>query len=630
MCGICGIFNRNGRKVDEKILRDMNLKLYHRGPDEEGYFIKDNLSIAMRRLSIIDLTTGSQPIFSEDGKIAVVMNGEIYNFQELRNKLIEKKHIFKTKTDTEVVVHLYEEEGINFPNKLRGMFAIAIVDLREEKIILVRDRFGKKPLYYFTSPESFVFSSEINSILQHPAIKKEIDLNAVNMYLTLQYIPSPLSIFKNIKKLKAACLMEITYKGEKTYEYWRLNSKEEKIDFEEAKDKLRNIAFEATKIRMIADVEVGAFLSGGIDSSIVVGMMSQLSSKPVKTFSIGFDEERFSELEFARKVAEKFATHHTELIIKDKMIDAVFKIPQIYGEPFADPSALPTYYVSKITSNNLKVALNGDGGDEVFGGYTRYVFIKNYDFLAKLKMLKPISFISPIIAAMKETDAPFSFVWRLRKVLKAISLNDTLKAYISSVSFFDPWEKEEYLSEKFLSNFKSDPALKYLMSILNEIEGDILRKVSYTDLRSYLAEGLMTKMDRASMANSLEARSPFLDHILVEFAFSLPSEYKIKGMNKTKYILKEAFSDILPPEIKKRGKMGFTIPLGRWFRKELKEIFEENCIKDGFIKRGYFKEDVLKKIWHQHISGIKDYGYKLWAILILELWHKNYTNDFKI
>ncbi len=630
MCGICGIFNRNGERVDEKILIDMNRRLYHRGPDEEGYFIKDNFSIAIRRLSVTDLQTGSQPIFSEDKKIAVVMNGEIYNFMELREKLLEKKHIFKTKTDTEVIAHLYEDEGINFVNRLRGMFAIAIVDLREKKLILARDRFGKKPIYYYTSTESFVFSSEINSILAHPSIKRDIDLKAINMYLTLQYIPSPLSVFKDIKKLKAAHIMEVSYDGEKIYEYWKLNPKEEKIGFDDAKDRLKELLFEAIKIRMIADVEVGAFLSGGIDSSIVVGIMSQLSSKPVKTFSIGFEQEMFSELNYAKKVAERFSTQHTQLIVKDRMIDIVSDLPSIYGEPFADPSAVPTYYVSKITSKHLKVALNGDGGDELFGGYTRYVFIKNLELLEKLRIQNIVWFFTDLISRLKETDAPFSLAWRMRKAAKAISLKDITKAYISSVSFFDPWEKEEFLSKRFLSNFLSEPASEYLLSFFNQIEGDILRKVSYLDLHSYLPEGLMTKMDRASMANSLEVRSPLLDHILSEFVFSLPSEYKIKGINKTKYILKEAFSDILPTDIKRRGKMGFSIPLGPWFRKELRKIFEENCIKDGFIKRGYFKEDALINLWKEHCQGKKDHGYKLWTILILELWHKNYLNEFRI
>lgn len=629
MCGICGIFNRNSEKADEKILRNMNLKLYHRGPDEEGYYLNGNIAIAMRRLSIIDLKNGNQPIFNEDKTVAVVLNGEIYNFIELRDELEKKGHIFRTKTDTEVVVHLYEEEKTELVKKLRGMFAFAIIDIKEKKLIIARDRLGKKPLYYYDDGSVFAFSSEINSLLQHPSVKKEINLKALNMFLTLQYIPSPFSVFENIKKLQPAHIMEVDHKDIKIQRYWTVDSKTIDIDFEEAKHRLRELVFESTKIRMIADVEIGAFLSGGIDSSVIVGVMSSLSSKPVKTFSVGFEEEKFSELSFARKVAEKFSTQHTEIIVKDKMIDAVNQIPLIYGEPFADPSALPTYYVSKITSKYLKVALNGDGGDEAFGGYKRYVFIKAVDFMKKAKILKPASFIAKMIALLKEGNAPFSVIWKMRKIASAVKMKEIEKIYLSSVSFFDIDEKKEYLSEGF-NRFDSDPAQNYIMEIFKEVNGDILRRVCYVDYLSYLAECLMTKMDRASMFNSLETRSPLLDHKLIEFAFSLPSEYKIKNFNKTKNIFREAFSDILPPEIKNRGKMGFGIPLGPWFRKELRKIFEENCINDGFINRGYFKKDQLLKLWDEHLNGKRDHGYKLWTILILELWHKTYMNDFKI
>lgn len=630
MCGICGIIEKNNHNIDIEVLKSMNFALLHRGPDEEGYFVDKNVALAMRRLSIIDLSTGKQPIFNEDQTLALVFNGEIYNFYELRDELIKKGHLFRTTSDTEVIIHLYEEEKENFPKKLRGMFAIALVDLKEKKLILTRDRFGKKPIYYFNNQKAFAFSSELNSLSKHPAFKKDINLNAINLYLSLQYIPSPYTVYEDVFKLEPATILVLDFKGNiiKKEKYWSLNKTEAKISFEEAKDKLIKLLFEAVRLRMVADVEIGAFLSGGIDSSIVVGIMSKLSSKPIKTFSIGFKEEKFSELNYAKKVAEKFSTQHTELIVTDNMIDIVEDLPIFYGEPFADPSALPTYYVSKITSKYLKVALNGDGGDEAFGGYTRYVFIRMIEKLKKFGLDIPAAFFLRLFENINEGDAPFDLIWKLKKAAKALSTIDIENVYISSISFFDPFEKERYLSKAFKEK-TIDLSIKYLKEIFSEIDGDILRKASYLDYHSYLPECLMTKMDRASMINSLETRSPFLDHILVEFAFSLPSNYKIKGI-KTKHILKEAFSDILPKEVKSRGKMGFGIPLGPWFRKELKKVFEENCIRSGFIDRGYFKKDELLKLWQDHINFKKDNGYRLWAILILELWHKKYLNEFKL
>ncbi|MCX7905778.1 MAG: asparagine synthase (glutamine-hydrolyzing) [Elusimicrobiales bacterium] len=633
MCGICGIIEKEGNKINRDTIISMNLKLTHRGPDDEGYFVKNNIAVGMRRLSIIDIKMGHQPIFNEDETILVVFNGEIYNFRELREELEKKGHIFKTSSDTEVIIHTYEETKIDFPKKLRGMFAIALVDLKEKKIILTRDRLGKKPIYYYKGKDFFAFSSELNSLLEDKRIKREINLEAINMYLTLQYIPSPYTIYKNIFKLEPAQIMvfDIISHSFQIYKYWQIDHNYSlNIDFEEAKYKLRNLVFESVKLRMIADVEIGAFLSGGIDSSIVVGVMSQVSSKAIRTFSIGFEEEKFSELKYAKKVAEKFSTQHTELIIKDKMIDVVEEIPLIYGEPFADPSALPTFYVSKITSKYLKVALNGDGGDEAFAGYSRYVFVNILDKLSKkITKNKLLQILLKLVSKIPEGNAPYNLIWKLRKVSKALLLENIEDAYISSISFFDINEKTNYLTEKFLSYFNSDPAHNYLKKFLKETNVDIIKKITYLDYNSYLPECLMTKMDRASMANSLETRSPLLDHKLVEFAFSLPTNYKIKG-SKTKYIFKETFSDLLPKEIKNRGKMGFGIPLGPWFRKELKKIFEENCIKGGFIDRGYFKKEELLKLWNEHINFKKDHGYKLWAILILELWHKKYMNDFKI
>ncbi len=632
MCGICGIKALNGKRIDIDELRKMNSLLIHRGPDEEGFYIEDEIGLASRRLSIIDLKTGTQPLFNETKDIVVVFNGEIYNFLDIKKELLEKGHIFKTNSDTEVIVHLYEEEGVDFPKKLRGMFAIALWDNKNKRLLLVRDRIGKKPLFYYIDNNYFVFSSEINSLISFKDIKKTINLKAINIYLTLQYIPSPLTIYNEIKKLEQATILVFEKNQIKKIRYWELPYDEKKMDFEEAKLRLKKLLTESVKLRMIADVDVGAFLSGGIDSSIIVALMSQNSTKKIKTFSIGFKEEKYNELDYAKEVSSYYSTEHFEFIVEDKMTDIVDNIPLIYNQPFADPSALPTFIVSKITSKNLKVALNGDGGDECFGGYTRYLAIKKIEEIKKLNINFLFRLLYHLTENFKENSAPFGKVWLLRKFLKTYLKDNIEKSYLSTVSFFDVDEKNQLLTDSFKYIFKNEPehAEKFIIDLMKKYEKkDIVNRISATDIFSYLSEGLMTKMDMASMANSLETRSPFLDHKVIEFSQQIPGDYKIKGKT-TKYILKEVFKELLPPKIRKRGKMGFGIPLGIWFKGELKRKFEENCLSDDFFKRGYFKKEEIQKLWFEHQSGKRDHGYKLWTILILELWHKKYAKDFKL
>ena len=635
MCGICGIYNYgSGLPVTREGLKAMNDLMVHRGPDDEGYFTHENVGLAMRRLSIIDISTGHQPITNEDGSLWIVFNGEIYNFQELREGLLARGHVFKTRSDTEVILHLYEEKGEDFPKELRGMFAVAIWDKRKKRLTLARDRLGKKPLYYAVTPSFIAFASELRCLLAVPGMPRDIDLKAVDSYLTLQYIPSPMSIFKAARKLEPASTLVFEDGKLVTQKYWNLPLGQRKLDgtpVEELKERLRAELAEAVKIRLISEVPLGAFLSGGIDSSVVVALMAKASAEPVKTFSIGFKEAEFSELGYARQVAEMYGTKHTEFLVEANMASVLEKLAWHYSEPYADCSALPSYFVSRETRKEVTVALNGDGGDENFGGYIRYQAMKAAGYFTAL----PGWAKRAALAAMEpfpEKTAPFNTVWRLRKFLQAVSQRDLATTYLSTVSFFKAEEKERLLSDGFKNALGRDINYpeRYISKLFNEGEGSLTEKIMYTDLRSYLPECLMTKMDIASMANSLETRSPILDHKVVEFAHLLPDNVKLRGFTGTKWILKEAFRDMLPRKIYKRGKMGFGIPLGPWFRGELKDYWAGACLSEKALGRGYFKREELFRLWDEHQRGARDHGYRLWALLMLELWHRQFADDFKL
>jgi asparagine synthase (glutamine-hydrolysing) len=638
MCGICGIYNYgSGLPVTRGDLKAMNDLIVHRGPDDDGYYCRENVGLAMRRLSIIDVSTGHQPISNEDESLWIVFNGEIYNFQELRAGLLARGHKFKTRSDTEVILHLYEEKGTDFPKELRGMFAVAIWDSRRRRLVLARDRIGKKPLYYAVTPSFVAFGSELRSLLAVPGMPREVDLKAVDTFLTLQYIPSPMSVFKGIRKLEPATTLVFEDGQLKTEKYWNLPLGAPKLDgipARELQERLRAELAEAVKIRMISEVPLGAFLSGGIDSSVVVALMAKASAEPVKTFSIGFKEAEFSELAYARQVAEMYGTKHTEFIVEANMASVLEKLVWHYSEPYADSSALPSYFVSRETRKAVTVALNGDGGDENFGGYIRYQAMK----VAWYFKVMPTWAKKAALAAMEpfpEKTAPFNTVWKARKFLQAVSQKDFSSTYLSTLSFFKTEEKARLLSPAFKNalgreiNFPE----RYIGGLYAEGEAAGLgptERLMYTDLRSYLPECLMTKMDIASMANSLEARSPFLDHKVMEFAFLLPENMKLRGYGGTKWILKEAFKDMLPPKIYRRGKMGFGIPLGTWFRGELKDYWAGACLSGRALNRGYFNQEAVRSIWDEHQRGARDHGYRLWALLMLELWHRQFADDFKL
>jgi asparagine synthase (glutamine-hydrolysing) len=613
----------------------MNDLIVHRGPDDEGYFTHENVGLAMRRLSIIDLSTGHQPITNEDETLWIVFNGEIYNYQELRERLLARGHKFKTKSDTEVILHLYEEMGEDFPKELRGMFAVAIWDKRKKRLTLARDRMGKKPLYYAATPSCFAFASELRALLAVPGLPRDIDLKAVDSYLTLQYIPSPMSVFKGVRKLEPASTLVFQGGELETKKYWNLPLGERKLDgtpVEELKERLRAELAEAVKIRLISEVPLGAFLSGGIDSSVIVALMAKASSEPVKTFSIGFKEAEFSELGYAKQVAQMYGTKHTEFTVEANMASVLEKLAWHYSEPYADSSALPSYFVSRETRKEVTVALNGDGGDENFGGYIRYQAMKAAGYFTALPNWAKQAALKAMEPFPEKGGAPFNNVWRLRKFLQAVSQRDLSMTYLSTVSFFKSDEKERLLSPAFRNALGRDANFpeRYIGGLFAEAQGSLTEKLMYTDLRSYLPECLMTKMDIASMANSLETRSPLLDHKVVEFAHLLPDNMKLRGFTGTKWILKEAFKDMLPRKIYSRGKMGFGIPLGPWFRGELRDYWADRCLSQKALGRGYFREEELRRLWDEHQRGARDHGYRLWALLMLELWHGQFAPDFKL
>ncbi|MEO0280588.1 MAG: asparagine synthase (glutamine-hydrolyzing) [candidate division WOR-3 bacterium] len=616
MCGICGILNKKEEKINFEILKKMNETLKTRGPDDEGFYIEDNIGLAMRRLSIIDLEGGKQPIFNEDKSICVIFNGEIYNFVELREELIKKGHFFKTKSDTEVLVHLYEEKGENFPEYLNGMFAVALWDKRKKKLILTRDIAGEKPLYYGDFNDFFIFASELKAILANPLIKREIDLKVLNLYFTLEYVPSPYSIIKNIKKLKPGHTLIYENERIKIKPYFKFEKKE--IEKKNLLDYLDEIISDSVKIRLRSDVPLGIFLSGGIDSSTVT-YYAKRHSDLIKTFNISFKEPSFDESRFAKKVAFCLKTEHFEEVFdENKMLEILPEVFDFLDEPFADASILPTYLLSKYTRNFVKVALGGDGGDELFGGYPTYFSHKIMEIYKFLPFYLKI-FFSFIGKNLPVSYSNFSFDFVVKKFLEGEGFN-IWKRHLVWMGAFSEEEKRK-LFKDFLypdSVFNLEEFVENTVSFYPKNLNDLLR----FDFKTYLSEDVLFKVDRASMAASLEVRAPFLDRRIIEFAFSIDSNKKLKYF-KTKVILKKLMKDKLPPEIIKRGKKGFGIPVAKWIKGPLKGEFENIIEEEDEILNKKF----VKKLFDEHIKGKKDNRKKLWTIYVFLKWKKNYINS---
>jgi asparagine synthase (glutamine-hydrolysing) len=625
MCGICGELRLDGTAPQKDLLLQMCATMRHRGPDDEGIYIGKNIGLGHRRLSIIDLSTGHQPLSNEDGSIWIVFNGEIYNFLELRPNLERKGHRFKTKTDTETIIHLYEEYGIDCVQHLRGMFAFCLWDEKKRRLFLARDRIGKKPLYYTFSKNSFLFASELKAILEDAEIDRLINQEAIHHYLTYQYVPSPITIFTQIKKLQPAHIMVVEDGKIKMFErYWKPEyTSKTNLSEPEIIESILEILREATRIRLISDVPLGAFLSGGIDSSAIVAMMSQLMDKPVKTFSIGFPEASFNELSFAKTVADIFKTEHHEFIVKPDALDILPKIAWHYDEPYADSSCIPTYYLSQMTRQHVTVALNGDGGDETFAGYERYLAYKLTSYYERVpRFIRDGIFAS--LSLFSESSSRRDFIRRAKRFTEVIA-EPKERRYIRWLSTFSNSLKDRLYSDEMKERVGDIDSVEILAeSFKRSGTDDLLDTLLFVDTINYLPEDLMVKADIASMAHCLECRSPFLDHKLVEFAASIPSNLKLKG-RKTKHILKKALSKILPESILNRGKMGFGVPLSFWFRGELRDYAEELLLCKK-ADRGYFKQNEIKNLLEEHISGRVNHSYHIFSLIMLELWHQTFVD----
>ena len=626
MCGIVGIVGSDNQPVDEALLGRMCNAIRHRGPDDDGFYVKGSVGLGMRRLSIIDLKSGHQPIHNQDHTAWIVFNGEIYNYLELREKLEKLGHTFYTNSDTEAIVHAYDQYGSDCPKHLRGMFAFAIWDERTQELFLARDRVGKKPLLYAQLNGQLVFGSEFSALLLHPGISRDVDIQAIHHYLSFMCVPAPLTAYRAIRKLEPGHSLRWR-KGEITLErYWQPDfSHKLKIDEEEAGERALETLRDAVRVRLMSEVPLGAFLSGGIDSSAVVALMSEASSEPVKTFSIGFEEQDFSELHHARRIAEHVGADHHEFIVRPDAMEVLPLLVEHYGEPYADSSAIPTYYVARETRRHVTVALNGDGGDESFAGYERYAAMQLAERYHRLPAPLRNLAIQPAIGLLPSSETSRSRIRDAKRFIQAASLPKR-ERYLRWVSVFDSQAKHDLYSESFRQQTANVHPSEILDPWFAHANGSGIVDASLlTDIMTYLPNDLLVKVDIATMAVSLEARSPFLDHHVIEFAASLPEKFKLRGLT-TKYLLKRVLQKLLPAENLERRKMGFGVPIGHWFRGEMQPFLRETLLSQKALGRGLFNPDAVKRLIELHTRGERDYAHQLWTLLMLELWFMRFVD----
>ncbi|MEW6378725.1 MAG: asparagine synthase (glutamine-hydrolyzing) [bacterium] len=645
MCGISGILYYQDRPVGESLLTTMAEVLKHRGPDDAGYFLnstqadpptprwkitpgKGNVGFVHTRLSIIDLSSGHQPMTNEDETVWITFNGEIYNFPDLKTELRNKGHRFKTNCDTEVIIHAYEEWKEECVKRLRGMFAFAIWDEKAQTLFLARDRLGIKPLYFYADQTKFLFGSEIKAILQHPEISRDLNLEALNDYFSLLYVPAPKTIFQGIAKLLPGCTLTVRSREITLNRYWDLNFGEttHQTESEWCEAILAKLK-EAVSIRLISEVPLGAFLSGGVDSSAVVALMSLLVPKPVQTTSIGFHEEKFNELPYARLMVNRYKTDHYEMQISPNAVEALEKLTWFFDEPFADSSAIPTYYVSWAARQKVTVALSGDGGDENFAGYRRYYFDRLEN---TARSLFPASVRENIIGTLARLYPKADWLpqmFRAKTLLTNLSL-DPVEGFYNSMSCFGQF-RESILNpdlKKELHGYHPSRLFHEYYERANT--DDPLSRVQYVDFKTYLVDDILTKVDRASMAHALEVRVPLLDHEFVELVATIPSSLKLKG-KKPKYIFKKAIEPLVPEEILYRRKMGFSMPISGWLKNDLKTMFESSVFEKGSICERYLNTKTVATLWKEHQAGSGEYSAELWSILFFEFWGRNWLQDIQ-
>lgn len=637
MCGITGaVWTAESSAIEPDVLDRMTDVLAHRGPDGRGVFTSEvrrlpprsgqvRVALGHRRLSIIDRAGGAQPLPNEDETVWIVFNGEIYNFQELRHRLEGAGHRFRGHSDTEVLVHLYEDEGIDFLRHLNGMFALALWDEKKCQLVLARDRLGKKPLIYRAEPDRLLFASELKSLLQVPGLPRDVDPAAIDSYLTYQYVPHPQMIFRGYQKLPPAHYAVWRDGQLQTGCYWQPElNKEIRRPQREYLAEVKELLTSAVELRMQSDVPLGAFLSGGIDSSIVVALMQQKSADPIKTFSIGFPVAEYDETSYAREVATHLGTDHHEFRVEPDGVEVLDRLVWYFDEPFADSSAIPTYYVSKLTREQVTVALTGDGDDELFAGYSRYRAVRVGGWFDSLP-----DGLRKLIAAdfwQKLPNHPErrTLLRRFKRLVGSLSQSPA-RRYLDWVGIFGEAARGELYSDEFVASLDRDPG-EFLFSAFGRAAGrDAVSTASLADLVTYLPCDLLTKVDIASMANSLECRQPFLDFRLVELAASMPIDLKLRGM-RGKRILLEAFGDLLPRSILRRKKMGFGVPLEHWFRHELRDFARDVLLAPQSLERGYFRPAAVTRLVDEHQAGRFDHSSKLWALLVLELWQREWVD----
>ncbi len=617
MCGICGIFHfEKSRTADDGLLVAMRDLMVHRGPDDAGHYIDGPIGLAHRRLSIIDLSTGHQPMFNEEGTVAIVYNGEVYNYIEIKNELIKKGHNFRTRSDTEVIIHAYEEFGEQCVEKFRGMFAFALWDKRNEKVLIVLDRLGIKPLFYTEVDGTLVFASEIKSILLYPGIERALDFESLDLYLSLRYVPGPLTMFHNIFKLLPGHMMVATPEGTEIRKYWDVEfTPSDTVLGETHLEEFREILEESIRIRLRSDVPLGVFLSGGVDSSSVVALMSQMVSAPIKTFSVGYPEKMAdNEFDFARRVADRFHTDHHEFRLSPvDFLDFIPKLVWHLDEPVADSSTIPLYYISKLAREFVTVILSGEGADEILAGYYIYKKMLGIEKLRNLPLF-------PLVAGLMTLVRPLLRHQKLAKYAELIR-HPIEERYLGVSSVFsDGAKKDLYAANE--NGLRDRSVHQFLQPYYEKTRHcDLLNRTLYLDLKVWLPDDLLMKADKMTMATSMELRVPFLDHRLVEFAATLPTEGKLQN-GESKYILKKLMSAYLPESILFRKKKGFPVPIQRWFQSDLQKNLKETLLDSGSACLNFFKREQISRLIALHEAGRGDYSDHLWTLLVFEYWHK--------
>lgn len=627
MCGIAGVAHADpARPVAEPLLRAMCAVMRHRGPDDEGVLSAPGVGLGMRRLSIIDLAGGRQPIANEDGSIHVVLNGEIYNYQELRPGLEAKGHVFKTHSDTEVIVHLYEEHGDACVESLRGMFAFALWDAKRQRLLAARDRLGKKPLHYAVLRDRLLFASEMKSILVDPAVPREVDPVALDQYLTFEYVPGERTMFRAIRRVPPGHRLTWERGALSVHPYWQLSAEPDTTrTVGEWCEALRTELREAVRLRLISDVPLGVLLSGGLDSSTIVALMRQVTSGDIRTFSIGFEDQSYDERTYARLVAQRFGTRHEEFTVRPNAVGLVERLVGHFDEPFADVSAIPTFLVCEMARRRVTVALGGDGGDELFGGYDAYLAQRLAGGYARVPAVIRRGLIEPLASGLRPSAQKKGAVNRLKRFVEGFEHPEAI-GHARWMAFLSVAEKTRLYTPAFRQALGTVDGYAPILDAARRFAGlDPLAKAMAIDLVTYLPDDILAKVDRMSMATSLEVRAPFLDHHVVELVARIPSRLKIQG-SRTKHILKMAMRDFLPAEVLKKPKQGFSIPVKNWLRGELQALMRATLEPERLRRHGYVEPAVVQGWMSEHLAGRINHAHRLWSLMMLELWHEQYLD----